>query len=94
VTHSHAKWSVKPHLKQAPPLQLPGAGAFCEVGAIGQGLAACSSETIAAHWVEVLAAETSAFGRSTVVLESSVTVSGTQGATLALAFVADSSVVA
>jgi hypothetical protein len=47
-----------------------------------------------AHWVEVLTAVTSAFGSSGVVLESSVTVSGTEGTTLACASVAGSSVVA
>jgi hypothetical protein len=47
-----------------------------------------------AHRVEVLNAETSAFGRSGVVLESLVAVSGTEGVALALASVAASSVVA
>jgi hypothetical protein len=37
VGHYHAKWPVNPHLKQALPLRLPWAGAFCEVGAVGRG---------------------------------------------------------
>jgi hypothetical protein len=48
---------------------------------------------VAAHWVEVLTTEACASGSSSIVLESSVAVSGTEGATLALAFVASSSVV-
>jgi hypothetical protein len=48
---------------------------------------------VAAHWVEVLAAEASVSGDSDVVLESSVAVPGTEGATLALTSVASSSVV-
>jgi hypothetical protein len=47
----------------------------------------------AAHWVEVIATETSAFGSSVVVLESSVAVSETEGTSLALASVVGSSVV-
>jgi hypothetical protein len=49
---------------------------------------------VAAHWVEVLAAEAYVTRSSGVVLESSVAVSGTEGATLALASTAISSVVA
>jgi hypothetical protein len=49
---------------------------------------------VAAHWIEVLAAEASTSGSSGVVLESLVTISGTENATLALAYVAGSSVVA
>jgi hypothetical protein len=45
------------------------------------------------QWVEVLAAEASAFGTSGVVLESPVAAFGTKGATLALASAADSSMV-
>jgi hypothetical protein len=59
----------------------------------GRGLAACSSETVAAHWVEVLAAETSAFGSPGIVLESLVAVPGTEGVTLALASAVGSSIV-
>jgi hypothetical protein len=40
---------------------------------------------VAARWVEVVAVEASASGGSGVALESSVTVSETEGATLALA---------
>jgi hypothetical protein len=57
------------------------------------GLTTCSGETVAAHWVEVLAAETSASGSSGIVLESSVVVPGTKGATLTLAFAVGSTVV-
>jgi hypothetical protein len=42
----------------------------------GEGLAACSDETVAAHWVKVLAAEASASGSSSIVLENSVAASG------------------
>jgi hypothetical protein len=48
---------------------------------------------VAAHWVEVVAVESSASGRSDIGLESSVTASGTEGAALALASVVGSSVV-
>jgi hypothetical protein len=48
---------------------------------------------IAARWVEVVVVEASASRSSGVVLESSVTASETEGAALALAFVAGSSVV-
>jgi hypothetical protein len=57
----------------------------------GRGLAACFGEAVAAHWVVVLAIEASAFGSSGVVLESLVVVPETEGATLALASAADSS---
>jgi hypothetical protein len=57
------------------------------------GLAACSGETVAAHWVEVLAAEASASRSSGIVLESPVVVRGTKGMTLALASTVGSSVV-
>jgi hypothetical protein len=48
---------------------------------------------VAAHWVEVVAVEASASRSSSVDLESSVAASETKGTTLALAFVAGSSVV-
>jgi hypothetical protein len=48
---------------------------------------------VAAHWVKVLANETSAFGISGVVLAGLVTVLGTEGAVLALAYAVGSSVV-
>jgi hypothetical protein len=48
---------------------------------------------VAAHWVEVVAIEASASGGSGVALESSVAASETEGATLALASAASSSVV-
>jgi hypothetical protein len=51
-------------------------------------------EMVAAHWVEVHATETCAFGSSGIVLESLVVVSRTKGTTLALASAAGSSVVA
>jgi hypothetical protein len=59
-----------------------------------RGLAACSGETVAAHWVEVLAAVASTSGSSGIVLESLIAVSGTECATLVLASVASSSMVA
>jgi hypothetical protein len=49
---------------------------------------------VAAHWVEVVAAEVSASRNSVVVLECSVAVSETEGAALALASAASSSGVA
>jgi hypothetical protein len=58
------------------------------------GLAACSDEMVAAHWVEVVAVEASAFGSSDVGLESSVAVSETESGALVLASVAGSSGVA
>jgi hypothetical protein len=51
-------------------------GAFCEVGALGRGLAACSGETVTVHWAEVLATEASALGSSGIMLESLVATSG------------------
>jgi hypothetical protein len=59
---------------------------------LGGGLAACSGETVSAHWVEVLDAKGSVPGSSGVVLESLVAASETEGATLALASAAASSV--
>jgi hypothetical protein len=49
---------------------------------------------VAARWVEVVAVEASASGSSDIGLESSVAASETEGATLALASVPDSSGVA
>jgi hypothetical protein len=49
---------------------------------------------VAAHWVEVVAAEVSASGNSAVVLECSVAVPETEGAALALASAVGSSGVA
>jgi hypothetical protein len=46
---------------------------------------------VAARWVEVVAVEAPASGSSDVGLESSIAVSETEGATLALASVAGSS---
>jgi hypothetical protein len=40
-----------------------------------EGLAACSDDIVAAHWVKVLAAEASAYGSLGVVLECLVTTS-------------------
>jgi hypothetical protein len=64
------------------------------VGALERGLAACSGETVAAIWVEVVAVGTSTSGSSGVGLESSAAVSETESETLALASVTGSSVVA
>jgi hypothetical protein len=58
------------------------------------GLAACSGETVAAHWVEMVAVEASACGSSDVGLESSAAVSETESGALALASAAGSSGVA
>jgi hypothetical protein len=58
------------------------------------GLAACSGEMVAAHWVEVVAVEASASGSSDVGLESSAAVSETESEALVLASVAGSSGVA
>jgi hypothetical protein len=55
------------------------------------GLAACSGEMVATHWVEVVAVETSASGSSDVGLESSAAVSETESEALALAMAAGSS---
>jgi hypothetical protein len=48
---------------------------------------------VAARWVEEVVVEASTFGSSGVVLESSVAALKTEGATLALASMASSSVV-
>jgi hypothetical protein len=58
------------------------------------GLAACSGEMVAAHWVEVVAAEASASGSSDVGLESSAAALETESGALVLASVAGSSGVA
>jgi hypothetical protein len=60
---------------------------------LGGDVAACCGETVAARWVEVVAIEASASGSLCVVLESSIAASETEGAALALASVAGSSVV-
>jgi hypothetical protein len=64
------------------------------VGVLERGLAACSSEMVAAHWVKVVSVEASASRSSDVGLESSVAASETEGAALVLASVAGSSGVA
>jgi hypothetical protein len=58
------------------------------------GLAACSGEMVAAHWVEVVAVEASASGSSDVGLESSATALETESGALVLASEAGSSGVA
>jgi hypothetical protein len=60
------------------------------VGALEQGLAACSGKIVAACWVEVVAVEASASGSLDVGLESSVTASEIEGATPVLASAAGS----
>jgi hypothetical protein len=64
------------------------------VGAIERGLATCSGEMAAAHWVEVVAVEASASGSSDIGLESSAAASETESEVLVLASVAGSSRVA
>jgi hypothetical protein len=54
------------------------------------GLAACSSEMVAAHWVEVVAVEASASGSSDVGLESSAAASEIESGALVLALAAGS----
>jgi hypothetical protein len=58
------------------------------------GLAACSGEMVATHWVEVVAVEASASGSSDVGLENLAAASETESRTLVLALVAGSSRVA
>jgi hypothetical protein len=58
------------------------------------GLATCSGEMVAAHWVEVVAIEASASGSSDVGLESLAGASKTESEALALASAAGSSGVA
>jgi hypothetical protein len=49
---------------------------------------------VATHWVEMLTAKASAMGSVGIVLESSITASGTDGMTLALVSAVGSFVVA
>jgi hypothetical protein len=58
------------------------------------GLAACSGETVAAHWVEVVAVEASASRSSDVGHENSVAASETESGALVLALAAGLSGVA
>jgi hypothetical protein len=58
------------------------------------GLAACSGEMVAAHWVKVVAVEALASGNSDVGLEGSTSVSETESEALVLASAAGSSGVA
>jgi hypothetical protein len=58
------------------------------------GLAACSGEMVATHWVEVVAVEASTSGSSDVGLESSAAASEIESEALALASAAGSSGVA
>jgi hypothetical protein len=55
------------------------------------GLAACSGEMVAAHWVEVVAVEASTSGSSDAGLEDSTSVSETESRALVLASTAGSS---
>jgi hypothetical protein len=64
------------------------------LGHWSRGLAACSGEMVAAHWVEVVAVEASASGNSDVGLEGSASVSETESEALILASAAGSSGVA
>jgi hypothetical protein len=64
------------------------------LGHWSRGLTACSSEMVAARWVEVVAVEASAPGSSDVGLENSAAASETEGGALVLASVAGSSRVA
>jgi hypothetical protein len=64
------------------------------VGALSGGLAACSGEMVAAHWVEVVAVEASASGSSDVGLENLAAASETESGALVLALAAGSSRVA
>jgi hypothetical protein len=50
-----------------------------------RGLAACSGEMVAAHWVEVVAVEASASGSSDIGLESSAAASENERGALVLA---------
>jgi hypothetical protein len=58
------------------------------------GLAACSGEMVATHWVEVVAVEASASGSSDVGLESSAAASETESGALVPALAAGLSRVA
>jgi hypothetical protein len=64
------------------------------IGALERGLAACSCETVAARWVEVVAVEASASGSSDIGLESSAAALETESGALVLALAAGSSGVA
>jgi hypothetical protein len=64
------------------------------VGALERGLAAFSSEMVAAHWVKVAAVEASASVSSDVGLENLASVSETESGALVLALAAGSSGVA
>jgi hypothetical protein len=64
------------------------------VGHWSGGLAACSSEMVAARWFEVVAVEASASGSSDVGLESSTAVSEIESGVLVLVLAAGSSGVA
>jgi hypothetical protein len=64
------------------------------VEALERGLAACSGEMVAAHWVKVVAIEASASRSLDVGLESLAAVSETESEALALASAAGSSEVA
>jgi hypothetical protein len=55
------------------------------LGHWSRGLAACSGEMVAVHWVEVVAVEASASGSSDVGLESSTAASETESGALVLA---------
>jgi hypothetical protein len=64
------------------------------LGHWGGGLATCSGEMVATHWVEVVAVKASASGSSVVGLESSAAASETESGALVLALAAGSSGVA
>jgi hypothetical protein len=64
------------------------------LGHWGGGLAACSGEMVAAHWVEVVAVEISASGSSDIGHESLAAASKTESGALVLALAAGSSGVA
>jgi hypothetical protein len=64
------------------------------VGVMERGLAACSGEMVAAHWVELVAVVASASGSSDIGLESSAAASETESEALALTSAAGSSGVA
>jgi hypothetical protein len=85
---------VNPHLKQAPQVRLLEVVHRAWLGHWSGGLAACSGEMVAAHWVEVVAVEASASGSSDVGLENSASVLETESGALVLASTAGSSGVA
>jgi hypothetical protein len=64
------------------------------LGHFSGGLAACSGEMVATHWVEVVAVEVSTSGSSDVGLENSASVLETESGALVLASAAGSSRVA